>query len=95
MKNPYNFSPAPPPRLTERMLREELERRRQRRQLVLLEAAAVAWTLCVALLGLALYPYEPRLAVPCLLAAVTAVAGGAAVKVALYRKREELDHLCL
>lgn len=90
MTTPYHFDAHTPPRLTESMLCRELERRRARRQALLLYAAAVASILAGALVGLWLLPLVPRLALVFLSGAGLALLSCGAGGVLLYYKRKEL-----
>ena len=49
MKQIYNFEKSVPPRLTEADIRNELERRTLRRQILLLRIASLLCCLCIAL----------------------------------------------
>lgn len=49
MNQPYNFEKKEPPRITEKMLREEIKRRALQKQMRLLRIACLLSCLCLAL----------------------------------------------
>ena len=93
MQTPYHFEAASPPRLTEALLRRELEHRRARRQALALWAAAWISILAAAALGAWLLPRRPAAGLVFLsfagLSLLSCAAGGAVI----YRKRKELFFL--
>lgn len=59
LKAALDFTPAPPPRVTEGMLRRREEARMTRIQLVLLSMLSLLWTVLMGWMGWSLYPYYP------------------------------------
>ena len=75
----FDFEAHRPPVLTERMLREEADRRRLRRQTLILTLAALATQVILVILGLILAPTQPLAALVCLAyVCLSAVGGGLA-----------------
>ena len=72
----FDFEAHRPPVLTERMLREEADRRRLRRQTLILTLAALATQVILVVLGLILAPAQPMLALVCLGYVCLSVSGG-------------------
>ncbi len=90
MKKIYDFTRFYPPVLTEKSLRAEAERRRLRRQTVLLALAALLIELCLMLSALVLYPDNPALAILCGIYFVISLSGGGVLAIVFIRKRREL-----
>ncbi len=90
MKQIYRFERGEPPFLRESALREELERRRLRRQTALLVLAGMLSLLCLLLTGAVLYPVYPALTLACLLYFCAAVTGACVLAVVFVQKRREL-----
>lgn len=75
----FDFEAHRPPVLTERMLQEEADRRRLRRQTLILTLAALATQVILVVLGLILAPAQPMLALVCLgYVCLSATGGGLA-----------------
>lgn len=89
MTRPYDFDAARPPILTEASLRAEAERRKLRRQTLILTLAALATQVLLVVLGLVLAPSQPLLALVCLgYVCLSATGGGLAALV--YTKERRL-----
>lgn len=86
----FNFASQTPPVLTEKLLREEMEKRRLQGQTLLLTLAALLTQACLVLLGVLLYPTQPGLAFVCLAYACLSVTGGGAVALAYTQKRRSV-----
>ena len=85
----FDFEAHRPPVLTERMLREEADRRRLRRQTLILTLAALATQVILVILGLILAPAQPMLALVCLgYVCLSATGGGLAALI--YQKERRL-----
>ena len=85
----FDFEAHRPPVLTERMLREEADRRRLRRQTLILTLAALATQVILVVLGLILAPAQPMLALVCLgYVCLSATGGGLAALI--YQKERRL-----
>ena len=79
MNPTFDFEAHRPPVLTERMLREEADRRRVRRQTLILTLAALATQVILVVLGLILAPIQPMAALICLgYVCLSATGGGLA-----------------
>ena len=75
----FDFEAHRPPVLTEGMLQEEADRRRLRRQTLILTLAALATQVILVFLGLILAPAQPMLALVCLgYVCLSATGGGLA-----------------
>lgn len=82
----YPFDGATPPALTEALLRAELEKRRLRRETILVTIAAILTQLCLVLLAAVLYPMWPGLALVCV-GYLCLSASGAGVLALVYTQR--------
>ena len=85
MKAP-RFDIAEPPRLDERMLREIIERRRLRRQILLLRIAAVLMQACMVVFALLIAPYSRALSLVCAFAAFCSVYGFIIMSILFFRR---------
>ena len=85
----FDFEAHRPPVLTEGMLREEADRRRLRRQTLILTLAALATQVILVVLGLILAPIQPMAALICLgYVCLSATGGGLAALI--YQKERRL-----
>ena len=85
----FDFEARRPPVLTEGMLRKEADRRRLRRQTLILTLAALATQVILVVLGLILAPAQPMLALVCLgYVCLSATGGGLAALI--YQKERRL-----
>lgn len=87
METIYHFDDYTPPRCSEALLRERLEKQRQRRIAILLAMAGVLLQAAMALLGVLLWPDLPILAAALILYPLPAAAGGGALAV-VYAQKE-------
>ena len=87
MKQIYRFDAYPPPRCSEALLRERLEKRRRRRITILLALAGVLLQGAMGLLGGLLWPDLPVLAAVLILSPLPAAAGGGTLAV-VYAQKE-------
>lgn len=78
---PFAFSAVAPPVLTEALLRQKLEKRRQRRQAVLLALAMLLSQSAAAFLGWLALGWEPWLAALCFTYVCLSASGGAILTV--------------
>ena len=85
----FDFEAHRSPVLTERMLREEADRRRLRRQTLILTLAALALQVILVVLGLILAPAQPMLALVCLGYVCLSVSGGGLAAL-IYQKERRL-----
>ena len=76
MNQIYDFEAVRPPFLTEEALRAEADRRKVRRQTLILTLAALVTQVRLVVLGLVLAPSQPLLALVCLGYVCLSVAGG-------------------
>ena len=83
----FDFEAHRPPVLTERMLREEADRRRLRRQTLILTLAAPATQVILVVLGLILAPAQPMLALVCLGYVCLSVSGGGLAALIFQKER--------
>lgn len=86
MKQAYDFERFDPPALNERMLRQELDRRRERRRTVLLAAAGTLIEALFVLLGLLCRGAAPVLSVGLICFAVVSAAGSGAIAIVFAQK---------
>jgi len=86
MKQIYNFEVHEPPRLSERQLRAELERRRLRLQTMLIALAGILMQAVVVFLAFLLRAEQPILAVLCLGYTVISVTGSSVLAIVATRK---------
>ncbi|MBR5533376.1 MAG: hypothetical protein IKU62_00810 [Ruminiclostridium sp.] len=89
MNPTFDFEARRPPVLTERMLREEADRRRVRRQTLILTLAALATQVILVVLGLILVPTQPLAALACLGYVCLSTAGGGLAAL-IYQKERRL-----
>lgn len=88
MNPTFDFEAHRPPVLTERMLRAEADRRRLRRQTLILTLAALVTQVILVVLGIALYETQPVLSLVCLAyVCLSAVGGGLAALVCQKERR--------
>ena len=90
MKQIYHFDGKTPPVLRESVLREELERRRLRRQTTLLVLAGMLCLLCLFLTAGLLYPAYPALTLACVAYLCAAVTGACVLTVVFMQKRRKI-----
>lgn len=89
MNQIYDFAAARPPYLTEEKLRAEAQRRKLRRQTLILTLAALATQVILVVFGLVVYETQPMLALVCLgYVCLSATGGGLAALV--YTKERRL-----
>ena len=81
----YNFNEHTPPVLTERMLRDELERRTLRRQTRLLRIASLLVSLCFLLCGVLLFSEHTVLAIGCLAFVILSLVGNGIISFVFYK----------
>ena len=86
MKQIYDFEQQNPPVLNEAMLRNELERRKLRRQTALLFVAGLLLQLIMVFVGYSAIDWDPWLTVLCLGYVVVSVTGAGVVAAAYTRK---------
>lgn len=86
MNQPYNFDKKEPPRITEKMLREELKLRTLRRQMLLLRLAGLLSCLCLAVF--AFFIMRDSLAASIISVALLAytLIGGGIITIAFHKK---------
>ena len=85
----YDFEAHRPPVLTESGLRAEADRRKLRRQTLILTLAALATQVLLVVLGLLLVPTQPMLAMVCLAYVCLSAAGGGLAAL-IYQKERRL-----
>lgn len=90
MKQIYRFNQIAPPTLRESALRDELERRRLRRQTTLLVLAGMLGLFCLVLVAAALYPIYPVLALACMIHLCAAITGACVISIVFVQKRREI-----
>ena len=90
MKQIYHFEGKAPPVLRESILREELERRRLRRQTALLALGGMLSLFCLFLAAVSLYRIQPVLALGGMLYLCAAITGGCVLILVFMWKRREL-----
>lgn len=90
MKQIYRFDTENPPALTQAMLERELERRRLRRQTILLELAGLLFQAAALLIGLLTMETYPVILPVCLCHLVISAAGSGAIAVIYAQKGGEI-----
>lgn len=86
MKQSCDFERFGPPALNERMLRQELEKRQERRRTILLAAAGALLEALFALLGLLCWDAAPVLTAGCICFAIVSAAGSGAIAIVFIQK---------
>ena len=87
MNPTFDFEARRPPVLTERMLREEADRRRVHRQTLILTLAALATQVILVVLGLILAPIQPMATLICLGYVCLSVSGGGLAALIFQKER--------
>lgn len=90
MKQIYRFDHTTPPYLNERLLREELERRRMRRQVTLLAVGSLLSVFCLIFAAVLFYNILPMLALICAAYLCMAAISCGMMALVLVKQREEL-----
>lgn len=90
MKNIYDFTRFCPPIVTGKSLRAETERRKLRKQTVLLTLAALLIEMCLLLSALVLFLDNSALAILCSAYFVISLTGGGVLTIVFIQKRREL-----
>ena len=83
----YDFDGHRPPVLTEESLRAEADRRKIRRQTLILTLAALATQVLLVVLGLVLAPTRPLAALACLGYVCLSVSGGGLAALMFQKER--------
>lgn len=91
MKQIYRFDDTAPPPLSEKSLRTEIERRKLRRQTVLLALAGNLSVLCMIAAAFLLLPVSIIVSVSCIAYACVAICGGTAIAIVFIDKRRNLE----
>lgn len=86
MKQTCDFERFDPPVLTERMLRQKLEERQNKRRAVLLALAGTLFEALFVLLGLLCWDAAPVLAIGCIGFAVVSAVGSGAITIVFTQK---------
>ena len=89
MNPTFDFEAHRPPVLTERMLRAEADRRKLRRQTLILSLAALVTQVILVVLGIMLYQTQPVLSLLCLGYVCLSTAGGGLAAL-IYQKERRL-----
>ena len=93
MKPSCDFERFDPPVLNEKMLRRELERRKSRRQTILLAVAGALFQVLFVLCGFLCAETAPLLALSCICFAIVSVAGSGAIAI-VYTQKGRVNHGC-
>ena len=88
MKMVLDFEQFTPPALNERLLRQELEKRTQRRRTVLLAVAGTLFQAVFILLGLLCWNALPALALACIGFAIVSIVGSGVITIIYTQKGE-------
>lgn len=86
MKQTYDFEQFTPPVLNEKILRRELQKRAERRRIVLLEVASVLFDALFVLFGILFLDIYPLLAFGCICFTVVSTVGSAAIAIVFTQK---------
>ena len=92
MKQIYDFDRYPPPVLNENMLRDKLEKRSKKRQIILLAAGGVLLQITALLLGVLTCDRYPMLSVCCLVYQLVSMSGGGVIAVIYAQKGGNFHH---
>lgn len=92
MKQIYDFDRYPPPVLNENMLRDKLEKRSKKRQIILLAAGGVLLQITALLLGVLTSSLYPMLSVCCLVYQLVSMSGGGVIAVIYAQKGGNFHH---
>ncbi len=90
MKQIYDFEQYKPPRLTERLLQEEIKRRELQKQAAMTAFSSLLIELCLILCTVLLAPEYPILAGICAIYLLLSIMGSTVISVIFIRKRKEL-----
>ena len=90
MKQIYNFEINNPPRLNERYLRKEAERRKLQRQTILLTIASVLSQMVVLLFGILMWQIQPVMTLTCILYVLTAALSSSVIVIVFTKKRRSI-----
>lgn len=88
MKQIYNFEPKNPPVLSETILVEEIEKRKQKGQTITLFIAGIVIQLVILLFGLMAFDFYPIITMGCVVYALLSVAVSG-IMAGVYVRREE------
>lgn len=86
MNTVYDFEKYEPPRLNEKMLREEQKRRELKKQILLLRIASVLVSLCIILFAFLVSPDSVLVAVLCIVFVCVCIAGNGLITVLFFRQ---------
>ena len=90
MKQIYNFEQSKPPVLNERLLRKEMEKRKNQRDTMMLTIAVILIQITVIMLGVLTYEMYPIVTLGCVFyVGITTISSGA-VAIAFTMKRRSL-----
>ena len=92
MKQIYDFDRYSPPVLNENMLRGELEKRRKKRQTILLAIGGVLFEIAALLMGVLTRESYPVVTLACLCHAVISSAGSGVIAVVYAQKGGNFRH---
>lgn len=92
MKQIYDFDRYSPPVLYENMLREELEKRRKKRQTILLAIGGVLFEIAALLMGVLTRESYPVVTLACLCHVVISSAGSGVIAVVYAQKGGNFHH---
>ena len=92
MKQIYDFDRYPPPVLNENMLRDKLEKRSKKRQIILLAAGGVLLQITALLLGVLTCDRYPIFSVCCLVYQLVSMTGGGVIAVIYAQKGGNFHH---
>lgn len=92
MKQIYDFDRYFPPVLNENMLRGELEKRRKKRQIILLAVGGVLFEIAALLIGVLTRESYPVVALACLCHVVISSAGSGVIAVVYAQKGGNFHH---
>ena len=96
MKQIYRFDCVPPPALSEKTLRAEIERRNTHKQTALFALAGILANWCLIIMAVMLYHVNAYLSIACASYIIIAMCGGGAIAtVYLKNKRRKLSWLSL
>lgn len=90
MKQIYRFDTVHPPALNEKMLRAELEKRKERRQVTLLAVAGILIIWCLIITAIMVWPVSIYLSYACFAYACFAMCGAAVIAIIFTYKRRTL-----
>lgn len=94
MEQIYNFEKSTPPILTERMLREELEKRNLKKQILLIRITTLILYVSIVILGICIMPYSVLLGGGCIAFSAISIIGNVIVSIVFEKHKVYMLRSC-